>query len=82
MTRAVEEFSGKFRVPDMALPFCAELLTLSESSTRSRLGNKTNLSNSDQLLFSSEPIMKVETSIPSLSFRSTELSQLSEVVLP
>jgi hypothetical protein len=27
MTRAVEEFSGNFKVPDMALLFCAELLT-------------------------------------------------------
>lgn len=37
--------------------------------------SKANLSNSDQLIFANKPIMKVETSSPSLSFRSTELSQ-------
>jgi hypothetical protein len=47
-----------------------------------QISKKADLSNSDQLMSAREPIMKVEMSTPSLSFRSTELSQPSEVVFP
>jgi hypothetical protein len=77
--RAVGRFPCNCRVPELALQFCAGLLTLTAFAGdpgRIELRNEANLSNSDQLFFPNKPIIKVETSTPSLSFRSSELSQL------
>jgi len=41
---------------------------------------KTEVSNSDQLLSAAWTMMMLETSTSSLSFRSSELSQPSEVI--
>jgi hypothetical protein len=43
-------------------------------------GHKTKVSNSGQLFFRAQVIMILETSTSSLSFRSSELSQPSEVL--
>jgi len=47
---------------------------------RTCLGEKTEVSNSDQLSSAGWTMMMLETSISSLSFRSSELSQPSEVI--
>jgi hypothetical protein len=47
-----------------------------ETRRNSGFDSQTDVSNSDQLLFRGRAIMMAETSTSSLSFRSSELSQL------
>ena len=65
---------------------CAGLITLKENSQPTRCSStisfcdEPEVSNSEQLLSDACAIMALETSTSSLSFRFSELSQLSEIL--